>query len=66
MPVVHGWFSTSPHCAAPVALNSCGMHSSLVSSHTARLFAVPSTVSSAAYLFAPRASSTLVFVLSGW
>ena len=64
--MVHGWFSTSPHCAAPVALNSCGMHSSLVSSQMARLFGVPSVANRAAYFPEPIAWSTFVFVLSGW
>src|SRR6478735_2433570 len=65
MPVVHGWFSTSPHWAAPVPLSNCGMHSSLVLSQIARLFGVPSVAYRAAYFFEPIASSTFVFVWSG-
>src|SRR3954451_23588688 len=65
MPDVHGWFSTSPHCAAPVPLSSWGMHSSFVESHTARLFGVPRVTNSDAYFFEPIASSTFVFVRSG-
>ncbi len=41
------------------------MHSSLVSSHTARLFGVPSVTYKPAYFFDRNASSTLVFVWSG-
>ena len=66
MPDVHGCPLMSPHCGAPVPLSSCGMHSSLSMSQTARLFGVPMIVSMPAYFSEPSASSTFVFVLSGW
>ena len=55
----------SPHCGAPVAFSSCGMHSRLVSSQIPRLFGVPSMESKAAYLAAASASSEFVLVAAG-